>query len=95
MSIPCSGVTFTTPPALPLSLPPQTNTQLRADLEQSQAANEEAKKLQAQQSAEIEKLKEALARETANVETERNAKWEASKERLTEWISMEGRELVG
>ena len=59
----------------------QTNAQLRADLDKSQAAGEEAKKLQAQQNAEIEKLKEDLTRETANVETERNAKWEASKER--------------
>ena len=72
----------------------QTNAQLRADLDKSQAAGEEAKKLQAQQSAEIEKLKEALARETANVETERNAKWEASKERLTVWISIRGGELM-
>ena len=55
--------------------------QLRLELEQSHASSEEAKKLQVQQSAEIEKLKAALANETVNVEDERNAKQEALKER--------------
>ena len=88
----------TTPLARPspglIPRPRPTIAQLQSDLEQCQAAGEESNKLQAKQSAEIEKLKKKLETETANVEAERNAKWEASKERLTEWISMEGRELV-
>ena len=55
--------------------------QLRLELAESHAFNEEAKKLHAQQSAEIDTLQVALANETVNVENERNAKQEALKER--------------
>ena len=58
-----------------------TVEQLRSELEQSRAAGEEAKQLQAQQDLEIEKLNAALANETANVENERAAKQEALQER--------------
>ena len=57
------------------------NAQLRLELDVSRAVGEEAKKLQAQQSLQIEKLKVALATETVNVEKERKAKQEAFKER--------------
>ena len=74
------------------------NTKLREELVLSQAAAVEAKNLQAQQSSEIERLKVALANETANVQNahtvSRDAKLEAFKERLTEWNSVTGRELV-
>ena len=67
---------------------------MQSDLEHWQACSEESDKLRAKQEAEIEKLLQKLETETDNVEAERNAKWEAYKERLTEWISMEGRELL-
>ena len=54
----------------------------------------EAKNLQAQQRAEIEKLAVALANETVNVENECNLKLEASKERLAKRISVVRQELV-
>ena len=56
-------------------------SQLRLELEQSHAVSEETNKLQAQYRLEIEKLKVALANETANVENERKAKQQAFKER--------------
>ena len=55
--------------------------QLRSELEQGRKIADEAKQLQAQQDLEIEKLKAALANETANVENERAAKQEALQER--------------
>ena len=55
--------------------------QLRSELEQGRKVADEAKQLQAQQDLEIEKLKAALANETANVENERAAKQEALQER--------------
>ena len=58
-----------------------TVAQLRLELEQSHAVSEETNKLQAQYRLEIEKLKVALANETANVENERKAKQQAFKER--------------
>ena len=54
-----------------------TVEQLRLKLQQSLAAGEEAKQLQAQQDLAIENLKAALANETTNVENEREAKQEA------------------
>ena len=61
-------------------------SQLRLELEQSHTDSEEAKKLQAQQSLEIEKLKVALAtgNETVDVKNEREAIQEAFKERSAE-----------
>ena len=56
-------------------------SQLRLGLEQSHAVSKETNKLQAQHRSEIEKLKVALANETANVENERKAKQQAFKER--------------
>ena len=60
------------------------NTQLRADLMNlsQAAANAETKTIQAQQNAEVKKLKVALSNETVNVENECNLKLEASAERL-------------
>ena len=58
-----------------------TIAQLRSELEQSRVFSEEANKIRAQQSLEIEKLKVALANETVNVENEREAKQEAFKKR--------------
>ena len=58
-----------------------TVEQLRLALDQSLAAGEEGKQLQAQQGVEIEKLKVALANETTNVGNEREAKKEALQER--------------
>ena len=58
-----------------------TVEQLRSELEQGRKIADEAKQLQAQQDLEIEKLKAALANETANVENERAAKQEALQER--------------
>ena len=55
--------------------------QLRSELEQGRKVADEAKQLQAQQDLEIEKLKAALANETANVENERAAKQETLQER--------------
>ena len=55
--------------------------QLRSELEQGRKIADEAKQLQAQQDLEIEKLKAALANETANAENERAAKQEALQER--------------
>ena len=57
------------------------NAQLRLELDVSRAVGEEAKKLQAQQSLQIEKLKAALVNETVNVRKEHDAKLEACKER--------------
>ena len=47
-----------------------TNAQLRLELEASRVVGEEAKKLQVQQSALIEKLKAALANKTVNTDSE-------------------------
>ena len=58
-----------------------TVEQLRSELEQGRKIADEAKQLQAQQDLEIEKLKAALANETANAENERAAKQEALQER--------------
>ena len=49
--------------------------------------------MQAKQSAEILELKKALANETANVESERSAKLEASTERLIDWEIWSGESL--
>ena len=54
----------------------------------------EAKNLQAQQRAEIEKLAVALANETINVENECNLKIAVSKERLAKQISVVGQERM-
>ena len=61
----------------------------------SQAATVKATNLNAQRIEEIQKLKVMLAKETANVEREYNAKLEASKERLIVWNSLVARKLVG
>ena len=58
-----------------------TVEQLRLDLEQGRTVIEETEKVQAEQSLEIEKLKVALGKETANVQNEREAKQAALKER--------------
>ena len=58
-----------------------TIAQLRSELEQSRVFSEEANKIRAQQSLEIEKLKVALANETVSVENEREAMQKAFKER--------------
>ena len=58
-----------------------TVEQLRLALDQSLAAGEEGKQLQAQQGVEIENMKVALANETANAGNDREAKQEALKER--------------
>lgn len=55
--------------------------QLSLELEHSQTASAEAKNLHAGLNDEFEKLKVALANETAALETERTAKWEISTER--------------
>ena len=51
--------------------------QLVADLELSEVVAKEAKNIQAQQSAEIARLKVALANETVKRENERTAEFEA------------------
>ena len=58
-----------------------TVEQLRSELEQGRKIADEAKQLQAQQDLEVEKLKAALANETANVENARAAKQHALQER--------------
>ena len=58
-----------------------TVEQLRLKLQQSLAAGEEAKQLQAQQGLEIEKLKAALANAIAHLRNERAAKQQALKQR--------------
>ena len=55
----------------------------------------ESTNLQAQQNTKYEELQVELVNETTKVEKEYNAKLEATKERLAEWTSIVGRELVG
>ena len=61
-----------------------TIEQLRSELERSYSVSAGAKKLQAQQSLEMEKLKVALGNETVHAENEREAKQEALRERYTD-----------
>lgn len=71
-----------------------TDTQLRLELEQSQAAYIELTNVQIQLNVTIQKLEVSLANQTAALEAERTAKWEISKERykreISHWVNEYG-----